>query len=430
MVLTILHALHDITHELVNIRIIDGTITEVTQADMAPGTTSIDASGAMVSPAFIEPHFHLENSVLPEFVNNSGTLDEAIKIAETIKARMTSEDIMRRSTQALREAILNGVLWMRDHTDVDEIAKLDLLKAVVAVREKFKHVIEIQIVSFPQFGLADNPESVDLMWRAMDAGADIVGGVPHREKNMDRAARQIEIAFEIALAKNADVDMHVDETDDPYWHTLELLAEKTIETGYQGRVTAAHCCAMAAWDEKLFQQVLPKLVQAGITICTNVPVNLLLQGRNAGRPIRRGIPRVSELLEAGVNVVCGQDDLQNMFYPFGNMDPLSVANFVAHAAHLGSQQQILNTFEMPTSNASKSLRLKDYGLVEGAKANLVLFRADSAADALRKQPEREFVIHKGEVLVQREYKLTLSPLLPFSSVNAPILNNLQIPNQR
>jgi len=303
---------------------------------------------------------------------------------------------------------------MRDHTDVDEVAKLDLLKAVMAVREKFKEVIDIQIVAFPQFGLADNPESVDLVWQAMEAGADLVGGVPHREKDMDKAARQIEIAFEIALANDADIDMHVDETDDPYWHTLELLAEKTIETGYQGRVTAGHCCSMAAWDEKLFQRILGKLVEAQVNICTNTPVNLIIQGRESGHPTRRGIARVKDLLEAGVNVTCGQDDLQNMFYPFGNMDMLSVANFVAHAAHMSSEQEIKEVFDMPRYKAAKVLHLDSYGLKEGSEANLVLFKANSAADALRKQPERLYVIRNGDVLVRSERSLTLSPTLPFA----------------
>jgi cytosine deaminase len=206
----------------------------------------------------------------------------------------------------------------------------------------------------------------------------------------------------------------VDETDDPYWHTLELLAEKTIETGYQGRVTAAHCCAMAAWDEALFQRILPKLVEARINICTNTPVNLVIQGRESGHPLRRGIARVKDLLEAGVNVTCGQDDLQNMFYPFGNMDMLSVANFVAHAAHMSSEQEIKEAFDMPRYRAARTLQLDDYGLTEGSEANLVLFQANSAADALRKQPERTYVIRKGEIMVHSQRKLTLSPDLPFA----------------
>ena len=303
---------------------------------------------------------------------------------------------------------------MRTNTDVDEVAKLDLLKAVMAVRDKYKDVLEIQIVAFPQFGLADNPESVDIMRQAMQIGADLVGGVPHREKDMDKAASHIEIAFDIAQTNDADIDMHVDETDDPYWHTLELLAEKTIDAGYQGRVTAAHCCAMAAWDEKLFQRVLGKLVDAKINICTNTPVNLVIQGRATGNPTRRGIARVKDLLEAGVNVTCGQDDLQNMFYPFGNMDMLSVANFVAHTAHMSSEKEIQDAFDLPRYRAAKVLRLEDYGLHEGAWANLVIFQANSAADALRKQPDRLYVIRKGEILVQSEHVLTLSPALPFA----------------
>ncbi len=414
MDLSIHNAIHDRTLEKIHIGVEGGKIVAAQKEPLPPGDRSIDAQGAMVSPAFVEPHFHLENSVMPEYVNVSGTLGEAIKIAEEIKDQLTAKDIMRRSTISLKEAILKGVLWMRDHTDVDEVAKLDLLKAVMAVREKFKDVITLQIVAFPQFGLADNPESVDLMWQAMEAGADAVGGVPHREKDMDKAARQIELAFEIAMANDADIDMHVDETDDPYWHTLELLAEKTIEAGYQGRVTAAHVCAMDAWDEQLFQRILPKLVEAQVNICTNTPVNLVIQGRTTGHPIRRGIPRVKALLEAGVNVTCGQDDLVNMFYPFGDMDRLSVANFVAHAAHMSSPSEIQDTFEMATYKAAKVLRLDDYGLEVGDHANLVLFNATSAADALRRQPERLYVIREGEVLVQSERKLTLSPALPFA----------------
>lgn len=414
MDLTIHNALHDRTLELVNLGIKDGKIDTLTTGELKPGSHSIDAGGAMVSPAFIEPHFHLDNAVMPEYSNKSGTLGEAIRIAEEIKDRITPDDVMRRSTIALQEAILNGVLWMRTNTDVDEVAKLDLLKAVMAVRDKFKDVIEIQIVAFPQFGLADNPESVDLMRQAMQIGADLVGGVPHREKDMDKAANHIEIAFDIAQANDADIDMHVDETDDPYWHTLELLAEKTIDAGYQGRVTAAHCCAMAAWDEKLFQRVLGKLVDAKINICTNTPVNLVVQGRTSGNPIRRGIARVKDLLEAGVNVTCGQDDLQNMFYPFGNMDMLSVANFVAHTAHMSSEKEIQEAFDLPRYRAAKVLRLEDYGLHEGAWANLVLLQANSAADALRKQPDRLYVIRKGKILVQSEHVLTLSPALPFA----------------
>lgn len=406
MDLTIHNAIHDKTLKPINVGISDGIIQVISEDEIQPGKEAIDSEFAMLSPALVEPHFHLENAVLPEHVNKSGTLNEAIKITEMIKDRLTPEDIFRRSSIALQQAIFYGEQWLRDHTDVDEVAKLELFNAVRTVKTAFKDVIDIEIVAFPQFGLADNPESVDLVYEAMETGADLVGGVPHREKDMDKAARQIEIAFDIAIAYDADIDMHVDETDDPYWHTLELLADKTIETGYQGRVTAGHCCAMAAWPEKLFQRVLPKVLKADINICTNTPVNLILQGRGEELPVRRGIPRVKDLLEAGVNVTCGQDDLQNMFYPFGAMDGMAVANFVAHVAHLSSESQILDAFDMPRYSAAKTLNINNYGLFVGARANLILFHAVSAADALRRQPHRTHVIRDGKVLVRTEQKTT------------------------
>ncbi len=237
-------------------------------------------------------------------------------------------------------------------------------------------MIDIQLVAFPQLGLARNPEAVEMMWQAMENGCDLVGGMPHGEKNMADAARHIEIAFEIAQHYNADIDMHIDETDDPYWHSLELLAEKTLETGWHGRVSAGHCCAMSAWDDKMAARIIEKVRQADIHVITNAPINLMLEGRGHAHPKPRGIARVKELLEAGVNVACGQDDLQNMFYPYGKMDPLEVALITAHAAHLGAPEEIQAAFDMPRYNAASLWPLHNYGLQVGAPANLIVLDAE------------------------------------------------------
>ena len=366
MDLTIHHVRLEDTDQTINVGITGGTIVALQADDLAPGQFTVEANGAMLSPAFIDPHFHLENALLNDAVNASGTLREAINIYADIKRNMPREDIVARATRALRMAVANGTLWMRNNVDIDQIAKVRLLDAICAARDKFAGVLDVQIVAFPQLGLVRNSEAVDLMWQAMARGATVVGGMPHGEQDMDDAARHIEIAFEIAKAHDADIDMHVDETDDPYWHSLELLADKTIEMGYQGRVTAGHCCAMAAWDDATAARVIEKVRRAGVNVCTNAPVNLLLQGRGDRQPVRRGIARVRELLDAGVNVTCGQDDMMNMFYPFGRMDMLEVANFVAHAAHLSSPAHIQAAFDMPRYNAARALRLPDYGLREGA----------------------------------------------------------------
>lgn len=414
MDLTISQARLDNSDRMVNIGIENGKIVSIREDDMPSGLQNINAQGAMLSPAFVDPHFHLENALLNETVNHSGTLQEAIQIYAAIKRDMSRSNIIDRASRALRLAIANGTVWMRNNVDIDQIAKLRLLGAICDVRNEFANMIDIQIVAFPQLGLAKNPEAVDLMWQAMEKGADVVGGMPHGEHDLEDAARHIEIAFEIARARDADIDMHIDETDDPYWTTLELLADKTIEAGYQGRVTAGHCCAMAAWDDRVAARVIEKVRKANINIVTNSPVNLLLQGRHDTQPVRRGIARVKELMDAGVNVACGQDDLMNMFYPFGCMDMLEVANFVAHAAHLSSPEHIQNAFDMPRSHAARVLRLSNYGIFEGADANLVLIPAHSPADALARHPVRTHIIRHGQILVQNHIETVFTPAIATS----------------
>jgi len=412
MQLTIHNAILDSTLNTVDIGIDSGRISSISATGLPPGEQSIDADGAMVSPPFIDSHFHLENAFLYDSPNNSGTLREAIEIYAGIKKALTPEDIVTRSKRVARKALAHGTQWLRCHVDIDHIARLRLLEGVVAARDALQDVFNIDIVAFPQWGLAENPEAVDFMWQAMENGAQIVGGMPHGERDMDAAARHIEVAFEIAKKYDADIDMHVDETDNPYWHSLELLAEKTIEEGYQGRVSAGHCCAMGSWDDRLAERVIAKVKDADVNIIANVPVNLYLEGRSDSHPFRRGIPRIRDLYDAGVNVCLGQDDVLNMFYPFGQLDMLEVANFVTHTAHMSTPGQIAATFDMPRYNAARTLRLKEYGLEEGAPANLILIDAGTAVDAIRTQPERLYVIKDGEILVQSKRSLQFSPAVP------------------
>ncbi len=377
----------------------DGVITALASGGLPSGSLEIDAEGGMISPAFIESHFHLENAYLWDgMVNQSGTLQEAIDIYAQVKHDLTVDDMVERAGRVIRTAVANGTLFLRSHVDIDHIAKLSILKGVAAAREAYRNLIDIQLVAFPQLGLARNPEAVDMMWAAMENGCDLVGGMPHGERDMDDAAKQIEIAFEIAQAYDAGVDMHIDETDNPYWQSLELLADKTIETGWHGRVTAGHCCAMSAWDDATAERIINKVKQANIHIVTNAPINLMLEARKHNHPKPRGIARVKELLAAGVNVACGQDDIQNMFYAYGRMDTLEVALITAHAAHMSAPAEIQAAFDMSRYNAARLWKLENYGVHVGAAANLVVLDAESAVSALRRQPDRRFVIRNGRVV--------------------------------
>lgn len=401
MDLVIRNGISDKTGEPIEVRIEAGVITAVSTTPLPSATQELDAAGGMISPAFFESHFHLENAFLWDgLINQTGTLHEAIEIYANVKHELAVDDIVARSGEVVKTAVSHGTLWLRSHVDIDHIAKLSILKGVAAAKEAYKELIDIQLVAFPQLGMARNPEAVDAMWQAMEHGCDLVGGMPHGEKDMDDATRHIEIAFEIAQKHDADIDMHIDETDDPYWHSLELLADKTMETGWQGRVTAGHCCAMSAWDDAMAERIIDKVKQANIHVITNAPINLMLEARGHSHPKPRGIARVKELLEAGVNVVCGQDDIQNMFYPFGKMDPLEVALITAHAAHMGAPGEIQAAFDMPRYNAAKLWNVNNYGVEVGAEANLVVIDAKTAVSALRRQPDRRTVIRKGKVIAE------------------------------
>ncbi|MCO5207932.1 MAG: amidohydrolase family protein [Anaerolineae bacterium] len=398
MDLIIRNGISEQSGEPLEVGIANGTIAAIAPSVAATGAREIDAVGSMISPAFFESHFHLENAYLWDgLINQSGTLHEAIEIYAKVKHDLTVDDIVARSGHVIERALANGTLWLRSHVDIDHIAKMSILNGVRAARDTYADVIDIQLVAFPQLGLAQNPEAVDMMWQAMENGCDLVGGMPHGEADMDDAARHIEIAFEIAQKYDVDVDMHIDETDDPYWQSLELLADKTIEIGWHGRVTAGHCCAMSAWDDATASRIIDKVKSAEIHIITNAPINLMLEARGHSHPKPRGIARVKELLEAGVNVVCGQDDVQNMFYPYGKMDPLEVALITAHAAHMGAPHEIQAAFDMPRYNAARLWRHDDYGIKVGNPANLIVLDARSAVEALRRQPDRRYVIRKGHI---------------------------------
>jgi len=369
----------------------------------AKARKEIDANGMLVSPAFIDPHIHLDKCMIGDNIrpNVSGTLQEAIEIIWEKKRKYTVADVVKRAGEVIKLATLNGTTRMRTHADVDTIGGLTPIKGLLAVREKFKNIMDIQIVAFPQEGILRDPGTEELMRKAMELGANLVGGMPHHERPYSEARPHIDICFEIAKEFDADIDMHVDETDDPNSRSLEYLAEKTVKENYQGRVTAGHTCALAAYPDDYAKEVIQKVKLANINMITNPVTNLVIQGRGDKQPIRRGITRVKELLAAGVNVTFGQDCVNDAFYPFGKVDMLEVANISAHAAQLTMPDEIETVFKMMTTNAARTLGvLDDYGIAVGKRADLVVIDTSSPKDAIRRQPDRRWVIKGGKIIAE------------------------------
>ncbi|MCC7352354.1 MAG: amidohydrolase family protein [Anaerolineae bacterium] len=391
--------------EVVDIGILGERIAHVAPHLKEHAPREIDAEGMLVAPTFVEPHIHLDKALISEVVrpNVSGTLSEAIAITWDKKRTYTVEEVAARAERVIEWAVQHGTTLLRSHVDVDTIGGLTPLKGVTLARERYADLCEVQIVAFPQEGILQDPGTEDLLRQAMAAGADLVGGMPHNERTPEDGRRHIDICFAIAKEFNADIDMHVDETDDPSSRTLQYLAARTIEEGYQGRVTAGHTCALAAYDATYRAKVIRLLRQADVQMVANAGTNLMLQGRLDPMPIRRGVTPVKELLAAGVNVSYGQDCVKDTFYPtWGQADPLEVGLITAHAVQFTMPQDIETLFDMPTANAARLLRLpaQDYGVREGAIASLNIIAAANAAEAFRTRADRRYVIRRGRIVAE------------------------------
>ena len=365
-------------------------------------TLILDAEGRIAVTGFVEPHIHLDKALISERapVNVSGTLTEAIEILWEIKRNYTVEEIAERASRVLTRAIENGISHLRTHVDVDPIGGTRPAEGLIRARERFAGLIEIQIVAFPQEGIVKSPGTEALMREVMKLGVDVVGGMPFNEASPSDSRRHIEIAFEIAREFDADIDMHVDETDDPNARTLEVLAELTVANGWQGRVTAGHTCALASYPRAYADRVIALLSAARVHMIANPATNLMLQGRLDDYPRRRGVTQVKELLAAGVNVACGQDCVHDTFYPFGQNDPLEIGFLLCHASQMSQPAEILTVMDMVTANGAKALGLPDPGVAVGAAADLVVLDARDARQAFATRAPRRWVIRGGRLVAE------------------------------
>lgn len=400
--------------ELADLLVEDGRIARVDARVEEPCDRVLDAEGGLVAPAFLDPHIHLDKVNVLDGVrpNASGTLKEAIEILWEKKRSYTVEDIVERASDVVRRAVANGTLGMRSHVDVDTIGGLTPLEGVLALREKFRSVLEVQIVAFPQEGIWKDPGCDKLMRQAMERGADVVGGMPANEDSPAHSLAHVKYCFDLAEEFGTGIDMHVDETDDPFYRTLEMVADEAMARNFApGRVTAGHTCALAAYDDHYAAYVIDKVRAAGIQIITNPVTNLMLQGRGDRQPIRRGITRVKELLAAGVNVSFGQDCVKDTFYPYGSADMLQVANVTAHAAQMSLPEEIQRVFTMITTGANQIMGLPGYGLEPGCRADLVVLPVATPLEAIRLCPPRRWVIRGGRVVAETRTERVVAPEL-------------------
>lgn len=387
--------------ERVNILIEESMIREISKTKIREADNSIDLEDSLVTESFVSPHIHLDKVLIGDIIepNESGTLWEAIQKTWEVKRNYSIEDIKKRASQVIDQQIKFGTTHIRTHVDVDQIGQLMPLKGLLAVKEAYKDVIDLQIIAFPQEGILKDEGTEELLYKAMDLGATHLGGMPHNENTPDDSKRHIKILFEIAKKYNVDIDSHTDETDDPTSRTLQYLAAKAIRENYQGRVSVAHICALSAYDDYHAARVIDLVKKAKINVVTNPPTNMVLQGRLDTGAQRVGITRVKELLAAGVNVTVGQDCVHDPYYPFGQGDMLEVSNLTGHAAKMTSQTEIKTLYDMITINAANLMGIDNHRLTVGTPADLViLHNTKTVHDAIRKTPPTRTTIRNGKII--------------------------------
>ena len=359
----------------------------------------IDAEGWLLSPPFVDAHFHLDSTLsygLPR-VNASGTLLEGIALWGELKPLLTREALVERAMQYCDWAVAKGLLAIRSHVDIcDE--RLLAVRALLEVKQRVAPYLDLQLVAFPQDGLLRAPGALANLKRALDLGVDVVGGIPHFERTSEQGAESVRLLCELAAERGLPVDMHCDESDDPLSRHIETLAFHARRLGLEGRVTGSHLTSMHSMDNYYVSKLIPLIREAGVQVVANPLINITLQGRHDSYPKRRGMTRVPELMAAGVNLAFGHDCVMDPWYSLGSADMLEVAQMGLHVAQMTSQAQMQACFDAVTVNAARLMGLVDYGLTPGCQADFVLLQARSAVEALRLRPPRLRVIRRGRLL--------------------------------
>ena len=397
-----------------DIACVDGHIAAIEPDITAQSREVVDAAGYLVSPPFVDPHFHMDAtlSLGQPRMNESGTLLEGIALWGELKPIQSVDDIIARALRYCDLAVSMGLGAIRSHVDVCD----DDLKGVQALLEVQKQVapyLDLQLVAFPQDGVLRDPTAMQNLLRALDMGVGIVGGIPHFERSMADGAESVRQLCEIAADRGLMVDMHCDESDDPQSRHIETLVYETQRFGLQGRVTGSHLTSMHSMDNYYVSKLIPLMVEAQVHAIPNPLINIMLQGRHDTYPKRRGQTRVPQLRDAGITLGFGSDCVMDPWYSLGRADMLDVAAMGLHVGQLSSRADMVWCFDAVTVNSAAIMGLEGYGIAKGSKANMVLLQAQDKIEAIRLRAHRLAVIRSGRVIAR----------------NAPVVTDLMLPGR-
>lgn len=389
--------------ELVNIAVADGVFCEI-GTELAAGSEIVDLEGRLVVPPYVDSHLHLDYVYTARQagkINGTGTLFEGIQRWSETKAALTVADIKERARRAAKQEILKGVQYIRTHSDVTD-PNFTSLRALLELKEELKDVVTIQIVAFPQEGMYAYKGGAELVEEALKMGADCVGAIPHFEFAREFGERSIHKAVELAVKYDKLIDVHCDETDDDQSRFLELLAALSHMEGIGAKTTASHTCSFGSVNNAYAFKLMKLLCISKINMISCPTENIYLQGRQDTYPKRRGLTRVKELNDAGVNVCFAQDSMSDPWYPLGNGDLMHVLDHGIHIAQMMSFKEIENALDLITVNGAVTLNMADsYGIDAGKPANFIVLDAYSEFEAVFERAGVLASVRNGEFLFRR-----------------------------
>ncbi|HJQ56619.1 MAG TPA: amidohydrolase family protein [Vineibacter sp.] len=387
----------------VDIGIKDGRIAAVATALKADAAATIDVAGCLVSPPFVDAHFHMDStlSLGRPRLNQSGTLLEGIALWGELKPQLTQDALVEQALRYCDWAVAKGLLAIRSHVDVCD-SRLLAVEALLHVRQRVAPYLDLQLVAFPQDGYLRSHGAVAQLGKALDMGVDVVGGIPHFERTMADGAESVRLLCGLAAQRGLPVDMHCDESDDPLSRHVETLAAETVRHGLQGSVTGSHLTSMHSMDNYYASKLLDLMAEARLNVIANPLINITLQGRHDTYPKRRGMTRVKELMARELTVAFGHDCVMDPWYPLGSGDMLEVAAMGLHIGHMTGVDEMRACFQAVTANAARILRLDGYGLEVGCHADLVVLQAGDPIEAIRLRATRLYVLRRGRIIARAE----------------------------
>jgi cytosine/creatinine deaminase len=385
----------------VDIGISDGKVAAIQEGIEGSAPVEIDAQGNLVTESFVNPHLHLckvytlqmmDDEALKDYHSvEMGKAMTAIELAARIKEQYDQKWIIENVRKAIAQAAIYGCTHIRAFADVDNKARLEGVKALLRAREEFKGIVDIQVVAFAQDGIVREPGAADLIRQALAQGADVAGGIPWIEYTDADISQHVRQVFDIAVEYDKDVSMLVDDAGDAGLRSLELMAVEAIRRGMQGRALAHHARAMAFYPKPYLQKVAALLKQARMGVVSDPHTG----------PLHA---RVRELLEEGVLVCLGQDDISDAYYPYGRNNMLEVAFLASHLLWMTTKADMEILYDMITVRAAEAIGLKEFSLRVGAAANLVILEAPNVLEALRNHAIPAYVISHGSLLDQEAMK--------------------------